>query len=74
MIGLITQIGEAIFTILNTIVDFFVGLVRWIPLMARITSSSAGMWGYVPATLLPISTIVCVFCCVKMLIYGGDSK
>lgn len=74
MIGLITQIGEALITILNTIVDFFVGLVRWIPLMVRISSSSAGMWAYVPATLLPISTIVCVFCCVKMLFHGGESK
>lgn len=74
MIGILTQIGEAIMTIGNVIIDFFVGFVKWIPIMIRFTSSSAGAWAYVPSTLLPVAVICCTFFCLSMLIHGGMSK
>lgn len=74
MLDLLRQAVQSIVNIFEVITDALFGLVKWIPLMAKIGLSSSNLWSYVPATLLPVALCACTLYCLKVLLYGSDNK
>lgn len=74
MLDLLRQAVQSIANIFEVITDALFGLVKWIPLMAKLSASSAGFWSYVPATLLPVALCACTFYCLKVLLHGSENR
>lgn len=74
MLDLLRQAVQSIVNIFEVIIDALFGLVKWIPLMAKLNASSAGLWSYVPATLLPVALCACTLYCLKVLLYGSENR
>lgn len=69
MLDLLRQIGQGIVQL----VDSLLSLLSWIPIMLRMSASSGNFMLFVPATLLPIATIIAVFYVLRILM-GADNK